>query len=158
MNLKLNLGKKGGKLHGKLDEGLDTLKAIKNHLESFESDDEDSITMQLKMARASFLSKKQEAEDAMIKLVKLVEDQKEESDEVVAQWKVRRFQNKLEKRAERAEECADALVTLALYYTGKAEVAVLEAIAARQDANLILVIKKDSNVNSSNGSGERSTE
>ena len=106
----------------------------KNHLESFQEDIEATVTVQLKSAKATLKEKRQEAKDAMIKTEKLMESKKQETVEAVAEWKVKRRQQKLAKRAERAEEYADASVMLASYYTAAAELAILEAITARQDA------------------------
>jgi hypothetical protein len=53
----------------------------------------------------------------------------------VAEWKASHDRKKLEKRAERTEKYADSCVDLALYYAAEAQVAILEAAAARQDAN-----------------------
>ena len=46
-----------------------------------------------------------------------------------------RESKKLEKRAEQAEKYAETCVELALYYYTEAQVAILEAIAARKDAD-----------------------
>ena len=122
------------KLHAKLNDGIDTLRMTKNHLESFQEDIEATVTVQLKSAKATLKEKRQEAKDAMIKTEKLMESKKKETVEAVAEWKAKRHQQKLAKRAERAEEYADASVMLASYYTAAAELAILEAITARQDA------------------------
>ena len=122
------------KIHAELNDGIDTLRMTKNHLESFQEDIEATVTVQLKSAKAALKEKRQGAKDAMIKTEKLMESKKEETVEAVAEWKVKRRQQKLAKRAERAEEYADASVMLASYYTAAAELAILEAITARQDA------------------------
>lgn len=123
------------KLHAKLDDGIDTLKTTKDHLESFHRDHEATVVMQLKSARVRLKAKKQGIRDVMIKMEKLMEAKKEETVEVVAEWKVNRHQQKLEKRAERAEAYAEACITLALYYASEVEFAILESVAARQDVS-----------------------
>lgn len=127
-----------------LDEGVDTLETMKKHLESFEKDKESSVTVQLQIARASLSEKKQTAEDAMTTVMKITDDQREETTEAVAQWKARKFQKKLNKRAERAKDRAESMIMMALYYTSKAEVAILEAIVACQDANISTGSNKES--------------
>ncbi|WP_163338481.1 hypothetical protein [Desulfopila sp. IMCC35008] len=122
------------KLHAALNDSISTLTATKNHLHSFQNDLEASVMVQLKNAKAALKGKKQKTEDAMARAEKLIEAKKEETVETVAEWKARHDQKKLEKRAVRAEEYADACITLALCYAVEAESALLEAISARQDA------------------------
>ena len=52
----------------------------------------------------------------------------------VTEWKEKRDTKKLEKRAERAEKYAEAVVEVALYSALEAEKAILAAVAARIDA------------------------
>ena len=68
-------------------------------------------------------------------LEELAEDKKTETEAAVAEWKSNRDHKKLEKRAERAEKYADACVEMALSSVVEAEVAILEAVAARQDVD-----------------------
>lgn len=124
-------------LHTKLSEGLDTLTTTKNHLEAFHKNIEDAVNIQMRTARAFAKEKKLEADRAASQLENLLEQKKAESVEAVADWKAKRDHQKLEKRAERAEEYADVCVTLALRYAAEAELAILEAFAARQDANKV---------------------
>lgn len=107
---------------------------MKNHLESYQKNVEATVLVQLKNAKTAPKEKKQEAKDALVKSEKLLEARKEETVEAVAKWKAKRFHKRLEKRAERSEEYAEVSVSLALYYAAEAELAILEAINARQDA------------------------
>jgi hypothetical protein len=79
--------------------------------------------------------KKQEAEAAKKRLEEFVEDKKAETQAAVAEWKTNHDLKKLEKRAERAQKRAEESTALALYYVEEAEVAIMEAVAARIDAN-----------------------
>ena len=121
-------------LHAKLDESLCALKATKNHLESYQKATEAAVNVQLKMAKTALKEKKQKIDASKARFEELIEAKKEESVAAVAEWKAKRNQQKLEKRVERAEQYADACVTLAMYYSAEAELAILEAITARQDA------------------------
>jgi hypothetical protein len=71
----------------------------------------------------------------MEKIEVYVKDKAEDTEAAVAEWKAKHDRKKLEKRAERAEKYADSCVDLALYYASEAQVAILEAAAARQDAD-----------------------
>ena len=86
------------------------------------------------MAKTALKEKKQKIDASKAKFEELIEAKKEESVAAVAEWKAKRNQQKLEKRVERAEQYADACVTLAMYSAAEAELAILEAITARQDA------------------------
>ena len=79
--------------------------------------------------------KKREATTAITKLEEYMEAKQAETTAAVAEWKANRDLKKLEKRADRAEKNAEVCVELALYYAGEAQVAILEAAAARIDAD-----------------------
>jgi hypothetical protein len=64
-----------------------------------------------------------------------VEAKKAETQAAVAEWKENRDRKKLEKRAERAQKYAEACIAMALCAAEEAEVAILEAAAARRDAD-----------------------
>jgi hypothetical protein len=89
----------------------------------------------LDAAKEAVEEKKQEAATAKTKLEEYVEAKKDETTAAVSEWKANRDLKKLEKRAERAEKNAEVCVELALYYAGEAQVAILEATAARIDAD-----------------------
>ena len=122
------------RLDAKLVEGINALIGTKEHLTSYEKDLESTVKVQLKNAKSVFKEKRQEVMDAMVLRERLLEAKKEETVRVVAEWKAKHEQQKLEQRAKRAEDYADVCVTLATYYVAETELAILEAIAARQDA------------------------
>ena len=133
--INVNLDELGKKLHVNLDRGIDQLKTTKAHLEALQKETEATIQTKLSAAKQAVEAKKQEAAAAKTKVEEFVEDKKAETKEVVAEWKANHDNKKLEKRADRTEKYADDCVALALYYSEEAEVAILEAIAARQDAD-----------------------
>jgi hypothetical protein len=133
--MNVNLDEMRKKLHAKLDQGIGQLKTTKAHLEALQKETETTIQTKLNAAKEAVEVKMQEAAAAKVKVEELVEEKKAETKEAVAEWKSSHDNKKLEKRAERAEKYADACVALALYYSEEAEVAILEAIAARQDAD-----------------------
>jgi hypothetical protein len=133
--MNVNLDELGKKLHVKLDRGIDQLKTTKAHLEALQKETEATIQTKLSAAKQAVEVKKQEVAAAKTKVEEFVEEKKSETKEVVAEWKANHDNKKLEKRADRAGKHADACVALALYYSEEAEVAILEAIAARQDAD-----------------------
>ena len=133
--MNINLDELGKKLHTKLDSGIDQLKAAKAHLEDVHKETEAAIQTKLKAAKETLEAKKQDAAAAKARLKELVEAKKTETTALVAEWKANRDRKKLEKRAERAEKYAEASMEVALFSAAEAEEAILEAVAARRDAD-----------------------
>ena len=130
----IDLDKFGKTLHSKLDSGIDRLKSAKSYLEGLHKETEAAIQKKLAAAKTALEEKKQEAAAAKEKLEEFVEDKKAETQAAVSEWKINRDRKKLAKRAERAQKRADARIALALCSVEEAEVAILEAVAARKDA------------------------
>lgn len=117
----------------KLSDGVNTLMMTKRHLDVYQEDVEAAVMMQLKSAKSALKLQEKAAMGAMSKREMLIDARKTETIEAVAEWKAKRELKKLLKRAERAEEHAEACVTLAMYYAAEAQLAILSAIAAYQD-------------------------
>jgi hypothetical protein len=133
--MKINLEEMREIFHAKIDSSIDRLKTAKDHLEEVQMETEVAIQTKLKAAKETFEAKKEEATAAKIKLEEILETRKAETEAAVAGWKADHDRNKLEKRAEHTQKYADTCVALALYYSEEAEVAILEAVAARKDAD-----------------------
>ena len=133
--MNIDLDKLGQKLHTQLDRGIDQLKSAKGHLEDFQKETEAAIQRRLKTAKEALEEKKQEAAVAKARLEEFVEDKKAETQDAVAGWKANRDRKKLQKRAERAQKYAEACIAVALFSAEEAEVAILEAVVARKDAD-----------------------
>jgi hypothetical protein len=88
----------------------------------------------MRAAKETFETTKQEATAAKMRLEELVEARKAETKAAVAEWKANHDRKKLEKRAERAEKYAETCIEVALFSAAEAQVAILEAVAARKDA------------------------
>jgi hypothetical protein len=133
--MNMDLDELGKKLHAKLDSSIDRLKAAKGHLEEVHKETEAAIQTKLKAAKETLEAKKQEAAAAKARMEEYVEAKKAETQAAVAEWKANRDRKKLEKRAERAEKYAEASIEVALLSADEAQVAILEAVAARRDAD-----------------------
>jgi hypothetical protein len=133
--MNINLDELGKKLHAKLDSGIDQLKAAKTHLEDVHQDTEAAIQTKLKAAKETLEAKKQEAAATKARMEEYLEAKKADTQAAVAEWKANRDRKKLEKRAERAEKYAEASIEVALLSAAEAEEAILEAVAARRDAD-----------------------
>jgi DNA anti-recombination protein RmuC len=125
----------GKKLHTKLDAGVDQLKTIKAHLKAAPGEAEASIQRKLDTAKATLATQKEEVTAAKARLQEFVEEMKTDTKASVAEWKAKHDHKKLEKRAERAEKYAETLVDVTLYSALESEKAILDAIAARKDAD-----------------------
>ncbi len=136
--MNINLDELGKKLHAKLDSGIDQLKAAKTHLEDVHKETEAAIQAKLKSAKETLDAKKQEAAAAKAGMEEYVEAKKAETQDAIGEWKANRDRKKLEKRAERAQKYAEACIAVALCSAEEAEVAILEAVAARRDADDIV--------------------
>ncbi|MFT5730493.1 MAG: hypothetical protein ACI8PB_004677 [Desulforhopalus sp.] len=125
----------GKKLHEKLDSSINGLKTMKAQLEDLQKETEAAIHTKLTVAKETVEEKKQEAAATKTRLETLIDEKKAETETAVAEWQTNRDRKKLEKRAERAEKYADVCVEMVLSAALQAEVAILEAVAARRDAD-----------------------
>ncbi|GAA4649849.1 hypothetical protein GCM10023116_21300 [Kistimonas scapharcae] len=121
-------------LDTKLGAVMEQLKTTKNNLEAASGAIDEGIHSRLEEAKAKVQAKKQEADAARERLKTLIEEQKGDIKAQVEQWKANHEHDKLVKRAERAEDYAEACIELAMAAAVEAEEATLKAIVARQDA------------------------
>jgi hypothetical protein len=117
-------------LQTKLNAISDQLNTVKTHLETYSKEVESSIHTKLDTAKAKLAAKKQEILNAKTKLAERVEAKETEIEE----WKAKREHEKLVARADRAEDYAATAIIIALAAVEEAEIAILEAVAARIDA------------------------
>ena len=131
----INLDEFGKNCHKKLDSSIDFLKMAKTHLEDFSKETEDTVKTKLNAAKETLEARTQEAVSAKEKMEAYIKAKKADTEAAVTEWKANHDSKKLEKRAERAELYVDSCIDLALYYAAEAQVGILEAAAARQDAD-----------------------
>jgi hypothetical protein len=131
--MKTKIDELGGKLHTRLDYGLEQLKVMKNHLEKAPKEAEEAVTTRLDAAKRVLKEKKKECDVARGRLNELIQDKKSETRDAIADWKATVNHKKLEKRAQRAKKLAETRIEIALYAFLEAEEAILEAISARKD-------------------------
>lgn len=111
------------------------LAQVKEKLVTASKDAEDTIKTKLDDAKTRFEAKKQELAEVQVKLAQRLETKKIEVEAEIAEWKEKRDQEKLLNHADQAEEYALAAIVFAAAAAEEAEVAVLEAIAARKAAD-----------------------
>ncbi len=96
---------------------------------------EKALQAKLQEARTKMQSQKERVQNARADFESWVELKRTETKEAINEWKVKREARKLDARAERAEAYAEAAMFLALNSIDEAEAAVLDAVAARLDAD-----------------------
>jgi hypothetical protein len=106
-------------LHTNLDAAVDSLQATRAHLQAKTNAVESDTRAKLDKAD----------------LNDLVAAKAVETETQVAEWKAKRQQDKLVKRADQAEDYAVACVAVAMASAAEADLAVLQATLARMDAN-----------------------
>ncbi len=121
-------------LHDNLEAVEDRAKALNKSIKSATKKNQAEIQSKLDEAKASLAAKKQEFDEYRAKLKTQFEDKEAEVKSSVDEWKVSREVQKLEHRAEKAEEYAATSVYLAMAMMEEAEEATLTAICNRMDA------------------------
>jgi hypothetical protein len=123
----------------KLRERLNGLEgrfqAVKTSVQDLPAKAEKSVREKLDQARTKIQAQKERVEKARVDLKTRAEQKLAEGKEAINEWKAKREVRKLNTRAERAEMYAEAAIVLALASIDEAEEAVLDAVAARMDAD-----------------------
>jgi hypothetical protein len=121
-------------LHDNLTAVEDRAKSLNKSIKSATKKNQTEIQSKLDEAKASLTAKKQEFDDYRAKLKTQFEDKEAEVKSSVDEWKASREVQKLEHRAEKAEDYASTSVFLAMAMMEEAEEATLTAICNRMDA------------------------
>ena len=95
----------------------------------------DKIRLKIDEAKATHEQNVQKVNDAKMKLEERLQAKKEEVGADVEAWKTNREIDKLEKRAVNAEGYAEIAIDLAAASVVEADLATLEAVVARLEAN-----------------------
>jgi TolA-binding protein len=124
------------RLAEKLDAARGKLEALKKDVVALRNEDMEA----LREKRDEINKRLDEQKDSARKLQADIASWKKEkvahTQEAIGTWRRRREVQKLQKRAERAEEYALDLVSVAAFDFEEAEQAVIDAVVARFDANL----------------------
>lgn len=121
-------------LHDNLEAVEDRAKSLKNHIQSFPGETQAEIQSKLDEAKTNLGAKKQEFDDYRAKLTTQLAEKEAEVMSNIEEWKTSREIQKLEHRADKAEDYAATMIFLAMATMQEAEEATLAAIAARLDA------------------------
>lgn len=120
-------------LHHKLEEVEDWAKSLKESMKSSTKKTQSEIQEKLDIAKAKLNAKKQEFDGYRLKFKTQLEEKESEVKSDVEQWKADREIQKLDYRADRAEDYAATVLAVAIASMQEAEAAILEAILSRGD-------------------------
>lgn len=121
-------------LHDNLEALEDRAKSLKKNIQSVPKKTQAEIQLTLDSAKTNLNAKKQEFDDYRAKLKTQLEEKESEVMSNIEDWKASREAEKLEHRADKAEDHAATVTFLAMAAIEEAEEANLAAIAARLDA------------------------
>lgn len=113
--------------------------SFKAKVESVPKQAEEALHKQLDQAQKKVESQKQAVAKARISVQNWFDQKKAEAKATIDGWKAKHEEKKLAHRADRAEDYAIAAVQVAMISIDEAEQAVLEAVAARLDAEAVAV-------------------
>ena len=122
------------KLSHEIDTAKSKLEALKRNLAEMHEEDKATLRERQAEIRARLDEQKARAQDLRAKITNWQNEKKQQTAEAVASWKQRRQLDKLQNRAERAEDYAIDMVTVAAADFDEAEDAVYDAIVARVEA------------------------
>jgi hypothetical protein len=130
-------------LHDNLEAVEDRVKSLKENIQSIPKKTQAEIQLKLEETGKALEAKKQEFDDYRAKLKTQFTEKESEVKAQVEEWKTSREVNKLEHRADKAEDYATTSTFLAIAMMEEAEKSILEAIAARLDA--VAVVENNEN-------------
>jgi hypothetical protein len=122
----------------KLSQGIEAakgkLEALKRDIAQMREEDKAALRERQAEIRAHLDEQKARAQELQAKITTWKNEKKQHTAAAIASWKQRRELAKLQNRAERAEDYAIDMVTVAAADFEEAEAAVYDAIAARFEA------------------------
>ena len=122
-------------LRSDLTEADNRLQGLKGQIEKANEETRDAIEAKLQQAKSDLEAQKRKAEDRQHDVKSYLEEKRAEAKHDIDDWKKKRELKKLEKRAERRERYAADTILFAMAAIDEANVAVLEALESRLDAD-----------------------
>ncbi len=123
-------------LHNNLEIVEESVKSLRDNIQTVPKQPHVEIQSKLDQAKANLSAKKLEVEGYRAKLQIQFEEKESELNSNDEEWKSWQEINQLELHADKAEDYAVRATYLAFEIMEKAEKAILEAIAARLDAEI----------------------
>ena len=124
------------KLAQQIDAARSKLEMLKKDVVSLHEDDMELLRKKRDELRARIESRKDRLQQAHDDIARWKAEKIAHTHDAITSWRQRRELEKLEHRAERAEDYALRMVSLAAMDFEEAEQAILDAMAARYDAQI----------------------
>jgi len=124
------------KLNQQIDAARGKLDALKKDVVSLHEEDMENLREKQEEIRARLDRQKEQAGQLQNAIATWRQEKIAHTKEAIASWRQRRELEKLQQRAERAEDFAVRMVNMAAIDFEEAEQAVLDAVAARFDAEM----------------------
>ena len=122
-------------LRGQLNTVEDRLGQVKSSLSAVREDTEATLRSKIEQVKASWDAGQQEVEAARDKLKARIEERGAETQAQIEEWRSKREKEKLQRRAESAENYAAAAMVVSMATVQEAEISMLEAVEARRLAD-----------------------
>lgn len=119
-----------------LEEAKQRLEQARQDIAAVSASDKESIRQKSAEIRHRLYEQEQRTAELRDDAAGWLKDRKAQTEEQVSSWRQRRELKHLEKRADRAEEYAVNALVVAMLDADEAEIAVLDALDARLDADL----------------------
>lgn len=123
------------KLQEQLSRVQQRLATAKQDIASMTASDRETIRRKADEIRARMQQEQEEAKKKGSEISDWLQAKKEQTEEKLAAWRDKREVEHLQRRADRAEDYAVSMVVNALIDADEAEIAVLDALEARLDAD-----------------------
>jgi hypothetical protein len=127
------------KLNQQIDAARGKLDALKKDVVSLHEEDMEDLRQKQDEIRARLDRQKDQARQLQTAIATWRQEKIAHTKDAIASWRQRRELEKLQERAKRAEDFAVRMVNMAAMDFEEAEQAVLDAVAARFDAELASV-------------------
>jgi hemerythrin len=123
------------KLQQHIEDAKRRMEQVKQDIANLREQDKESIRKKTAEIQQRIQAQRQQAEQLRDQITAWMRDKKQQTDEQVTTWRKKRELKHLQRRADRAEEYAINVVVSAMMDADEAEVAVLDALDARLDAD-----------------------
>jgi hemerythrin len=123
------------KLQQHIEDAKRRMEQVKQDIANLHEQDKESIRKKTAEIQQRIQAQRQQAEQLRDQITAWMRDKKQQTDEQVTTWRKKRELKHLQRRADRAEEYAINVVVSAMMDADEAEVAVLDALDARLDAD-----------------------
>lgn len=110
------------------------LASAKQDIDDLEAQDRETIHRKADEIRARMKQEQEKADKMRSDISNWIQAKKEQTEDKIASWRQKRDVERLQRRADRAEDYAVNVVVNALIDADEAELAVLDALEARLDA------------------------